>query len=179
MPKISTYPVVAPASNDLVTVTDASDSNATKNVTVASLSGAYTEIYDASSGGSTSIAVAGTFYPLVCGTTQGATNDNTLVQSGSGVVTNNGTNRTFLVTYHVSCTSGNNNNIMFRLAKNGTTISYSESDTVTSSGGKSTSTSNSVIVTLATSETIQVYCTNATGTTAITLEHLNIIVRQI
>lgn len=181
MPKISTYPVVTPASNDLITVTDASDSNATKNVTIGSLSAtmAYSEIYDATSGDVTAIAVSGTFYPLVCATTQGATNDATLSQNSLGLVTNNGATRTFLVTYCASCTSANNNNIMFRLAKNGATISYSESDTITSSGGKATSTSNSVIVTLATSDTIQVYGANATSTTSITLEHLNILIRQI
>jgi hypothetical protein len=184
MPKISTYPVVAPASNDLVTVTDASDSNNTKNVTVESLSvtvysGAYSEIYDATSGGVTPIAASGTFYPLVCATTQGATNDATLSQNSLGLVTNNGATRTFLVTYCVSCTSGNNNNIMFKLAKNGAAISYSESDTIASSNGKATSTSNSVIVTLATSDTIQVYGANANSTTSITLEHLNIIIRQL
>ena len=51
MPKISTYSTVTPADSDLILITDASDSNNTKNVTVSSLKSAlfaYTEIHDAS-----------------------------------------------------------------------------------------------------------------------------------
>ena len=51
MPKISTYGTVTPAASDRIVVSDASDSNATKNITVGSLSSAtaisyYTDAYD-------------------------------------------------------------------------------------------------------------------------------------
>ena len=51
MPKISTYGTVTPAASDRIVVSDASNSNATKNITVGSLSSAtaisyYTDAYD-------------------------------------------------------------------------------------------------------------------------------------
>jgi hypothetical protein len=182
MPKISTYPVVTPASNDLVTVTDASDSNATKNVTVQGLLAAsgqksYTEIYDL--GGSvTDIISPGVYYPLVCVTTTGLTNDNTITQNGAGVITNTGQPRTFIVTFHVGAETGGNTSLSFFLRKNQTTISYSETDLHSQSQGRG-STSNSVIVSLNTNDTISFLAANNTSTTDITLRHLNIIILEL
>jgi hypothetical protein len=184
MAKISTYPVVAPASNDLIAVTDVSDSNETKNVTVGSLtgtvySGAYTEVYSLG-GTTTAIAQASTWYPLSVTAVQGATNDNSLnLAVNGGEVSNQGLNRTFLVTYAVAGIASNNNNLMFRLYKNGNAIIYSESDTICGSGNKSTSTSNSAIVTLNNGDNVRLYCANATSAQNILLEHFNLVLRQI
>lgn len=187
MPKISTYPTVTPADSDLILVTDASDSNNTKNVTVSSLrSGisSYTEIYDDTSGNSTAIAVQGTFYKMVANTIQGLTNDVTLTTDNAGRVTNtSGVSKTFAITYCVSATatSGSNQHFMFRLAKNGTTISYTETDTVTTGGGgsKASSVSNTAFITLNNNDYIEIWCTNNTSTNAVVLEHLNLLLRQI
>lgn len=187
MPKISTYSTVTPADSDLILITDASDSNNTKNVTVSALrSGisSYTEIYDSTSSDSTTITTAGTFVLMVTGTTQGLTNDATLTTNGAGRVTNaSGVSKTFAITYSVSATSGNNQNLMFRLVKNGqiNSIPYSETDMVTASGGglKSSSVSNTVFVTLANNDYIEMWCTNSTSTNAVVLEHLNLVLRQI
>jgi len=183
MPKISTYEVVAPASNDLVLVTDASDSSNTKNVTVASLSatvysGAYSQIYDSSSGEITTIASANNFVLLNANTSQGSTNDASLTTNSLGRITNTGASRTFYVTYFVSATAGNNQNLMFRIHVNGSPITYSESDTITSSGGKATSTSNAAIITLSTGQYVEVYVANS-AVNNVTLEHLNLILRQL
>jgi hypothetical protein len=186
MPKISTYSTVVPVDSDLVLITDASDSNNTRNVTVGALrsSGipttfAYTEIYDSTSGGVTTISVTNTFYPLAVTAIQGANNDATLTSTAAGVITNTGASRTFLVSYWASASSGNNNNLMFRIAKNTVTIAYSESDTITVNNAKASTCSNSVILTLAQNDTVQLYCANATATQSITLEHFNFIVRQV
>ena len=183
MPKISSYEVVAPASNDLVLVTDANDSNNTKNVTVGSLSatvysGAYSEIYDSTAGEITTISAINTFYLLSAGTSQGAINDATLTTNGAGRITNTGSSRTFYVTYSVSASAGNNNNLMFRIYVNGSPIAYSESDAITASGGKATSTSNGVIITLNTGQYVEVYVANS-AVNNVTLEHLNLIIRQL
>lgn len=45
MPKISTYGTVTPSPSDLIVVSDANDSNATKNITVGSLSSATAPTY--------------------------------------------------------------------------------------------------------------------------------------
>jgi hypothetical protein len=182
MAKISTYPVVAPASNDLITVTDVSESNETKNVTVGSLtatvySGAYVEIYDDTSGPITNIASANTFVLLGCGVTRGASNDVSLANTAAGKVTNNGVSRTFMITYSVSGSALNLNNLMFRLAVNGNTISYSESDTIVTTA-KASSVSNSIIYTLGTGDYVEIYVANSSAQN-VTLEHLNLIVRQI
>lgn len=185
MPKISTYPVVAPASNDLITVTDASDSNETKNVTVGSLtttvySGAYTEVYSLG-GPVTTILAANTYYPLNVTAVQGARNDNSLFLNVNGEVSNQGLSRTFFVTYSVAGLAQANNNLMFRLHKNGNVspIAYSESDTICGSGNKSTSTGNFAIVTLNNGDNIRLYCANASAAQNITLEHFNLILRQV
>lgn len=183
MPKISSYEVVAPASNDLVTVTDASDSNNTKNVTVGSLSatvysGAYKEIYDNTSGEITTIASANTFVLLSATTVAGSTNDATLTSNNAGRITNTGTSRTFVVNYCVSAVAGNNQNLMFRIHVSGSPVLYSESDTITSSGGKATSTSNAAIITLNTGQYVEVYVANS-AVNNVTLEHLNLILRQV
>jgi len=186
MPKISTYPTVTPADSDLILISDANDSSNTKNVTISSLrSGlsAYTEIYNNSTGNSTSIAVQGFFYKMAASTAQGLTNDASLTMDVAGRVTNTGATRTFAITYSASATtaSGNNQHIMFRLAKNGTTISYSETDTVTISGpnSKASSVSNTVLVQLLANDYIEIWCTNNTSTNAVVLEHLNLVLRQI
>jgi hypothetical protein len=186
MPKISTYSTVTPADGDLILISDASDSSNTKNVTVSTLrSGlfSYDEIYDDTSGNSTSIAVQGTFYKMVTNTAQGLTNDVLLTTDNAGRITNTGPAKTFAITYCVSATaaSGSNQHIMFRLAKNGTTISYSETDTVTTggAGSKAASVSNTALIQLSTGDYIEIWCTNNTSTNALVLEHLNLILRQI
>jgi len=183
MPKISTYPVVAPASNDLITVTDVSESNETKNVTVGSLTttvygGAYTEAYSLG-GPVTTILAANTYYPLNVTAVQGARNDNSLSLNANGEVSNQGLSKTFFVTYSVAGLAQTNNNLMFRLHKNGNAILYSESDTICGSGNKSTSTGNFAIVTLNNGDNIRLYCANASAAQNITLEHFNLILRQV
>jgi hypothetical protein len=182
MPKISTYPVVAPASNDLITVTDVSESNETKNVTVGSLTttvygGAYVEIYDDTVGPITNIASANTFVLLNCGVTRGASNDVSLANTAAGKVTNNSVSRTFIITYYVSASASNNNNLMFRLAVNGNTIPYSESDTIVTTT-KASSVSNSIIYTLGPLHYVELYVANS-SVHNVTLEHLNLILRQV
>ena len=111
MPKISTYTPVTPTDSDLILITDASDSNNTKNVTVSSLKEAlfaYIEIHDATAGEDTTATT--TPAKLTAITTQGAISANSgLQQNGQGRVTNGGPSRTFMITYSVSISAQNNN----------------------------------------------------------------------
>lgn len=187
MPKISTYSTVTPVDTDLVLITDVSDSNNTRNVTVAALRSSgistnyvYTEIYDSTSGESTAISATNTFVPLIVTATQGANNDATLTFTAAGVISNMGAGRTFLVSYWVSAYASSNNNIMFRIYRNGAVaIAHSESDTIAGSSGKASTASNSVILTLAQNDSVQLFCANASAAQNITLEHFNLIVRQV
>ena len=121
---------------------------------------------------------------MATNTAQGLTNDITLTTDNAGRVTNtSGVSKTFAITYCVSATaaSGSNQHFMFRLAKNGTTISYTETDTVTTggAGSKASSVSNTAFITLANNDYIEIWCTNNTSTNAVVLEHLNLVLRQI
>lgn len=184
MPKISTYEVVAPASNDLVLVTDASDSSNTKNVTVASLSAtvSYSEIFSQTQA-TTSIGTPGTFVKINGTTTPGLTNNANLVTTTANRITNQtGGAMTFWATYSVSAnTATNNQNLMFRLVINGdaNSVVKSESDIITSSGSKTSSTSNTAIITLNNNQFVELWVTNATATTSVVLEHLNLVLRQV
>jgi len=180
VPKISTYPTVTPADSDLIPITDASDSSNTKNVTVASLRSvlfAYTEIHDSSGVESTSANVTPVI--LNVGTSQGVTNDVSLVGNGFGRVTNTGASRTFVVTFSASVSGPNNKEVEFSLAKNGTVISHSQIDSVTASGGKGVSASNTIIVTLNTNEYVEVFIASPGGAFSFNLQHLNLVLRQV
>jgi hypothetical protein len=182
MPKISTYSTVPPTDGDLVLISDASNNNDTKNITLASLKEAlfaYTEIYDSTPGEDT---IAGsTPIKLVVTTTQGAISTNAgLQQNGLGRVTNVGESRVFAITYSVSIAAQNNNSVEFSLAKNGTVIPHSQTDTITGSGDKGVSVSNTIITTLNTNQYVEVYIAYVGGgTLACELRHLNLVLRQL
>jgi hypothetical protein len=138
---------------------------------------AYTEIHDSSGVESTSANVTPVI--LNVGTSQGVTNDVSLVGNGFGRVTNTGASRTFVVTFSVSVSGSNNKEVEFSLAKNGTVISHSQTDSVTASGGKGVSTSNTIIVTLNTNEYVEVFIASPGGAFSFNLQHLNLVLRQV
>jgi hypothetical protein len=182
MPKISTYSTVPPADGDLVLISDASNNNDTKNITLASLKGAlfaYTEIYDSTPGEDTTANATPT--KLLVTTTQGEISANSgLQQNGSGRITNGGQSRVFAITYSVSIAAQNNNAVEFSLAKNGTVIPHSQTDSITGSGDKGVSVSNTIITTLNTNQYVEVYIAHtAGGPLSCELRHLNLVLRQV
>ncbi len=186
MPKISTYEVVAPVSSDLVLITDVSDSNNTRSATVGSLgvtvySGYYTEIFNQTST-VTTITGINTFVKISGTTTTGLTNNANLVTTSNRITNQTGASMTFIATYSISANTGTNNqNLMFRLVINGnaTSVTKSEADIVTSSNTKVSSTSNTALITLANGEYVELWVANATAITNVTVEHFNLVLRQI
>jgi hypothetical protein len=87
--------------------------------------------------------------------------------------------REFQVTVVASLTSGNNKIIGLFVAKNGTTISESEMQTTTSGTGRSESITCQTILELATSDYVEIFCSNESGTQDVTVEYLNVIVKGI
>jgi hypothetical protein len=87
--------------------------------------------------------------------------------------------REFQVTVVATLTSGNNKVIGLFVAKNGTTISESEMQTTTSGTGRSESITCQTILQLATSDYIEIFCSNESGTQDVTVEYLNVIVKGI
>jgi hypothetical protein len=87
--------------------------------------------------------------------------------------------REFQVTVVATLTSGNNKVIGLFVAKNGTTISESEMQTTTSGTGRSESITCQTILELATSDYVEIFCSNESGTQDVTVEYLNVIVKGI
>jgi hypothetical protein len=85
----------------------------------------------------------------------------------------------FKVSAFMSVTSGNNNVIAFRVAKNGTTIAQSTSKSTTSGAGRSENIKLSDIVELNTNDYIEVFVTNTSGTNVVTVESLNLICERL
>jgi hypothetical protein len=182
MPKISTYSTVTPADADLILISDANDSNNTKNVPLASLKGAlfaYTEIYDSTPGEDTIAGATPT--KLIVTTTQGEISANSgLQQNGLGRITNGGASRVFAITYSVSIAAQNNRDVEFSLGKSGTVIPHSQTDSITGQGDKGVSVSNTIITTLNTGQYVEVYIAHVGGgTLSCELRHLNLVLRQV
>jgi len=84
----------------------------------------------------------------------------------------------FKVSVTLSLNSGNNQLVLARVAVNGVTLASSESQTTTSSAGRSENMKVQAIVQLTDSGTdfVEVWITNGSATTAITVTELNVIV---
>ena len=142
MPKISTYGTVTPSPSDLIVVSDANDSNATKNITVGSLSSATAPAYyiDAFSNtaATTTISAAGTYVDLNVGLSTGLSDG---YLATSNLVSNVNTPLTTLlsqVTVVLSLKASNNNVItgliIQRTAAGAETDILSSTSSVTETG---------------------------------------------
>ena len=81
----------------------------------------------------------------------------------------------FKVDAVLSANSGNNQLLIVRIAKNGTTIASSENQITTSGAGRSENIKSQTIVELSTNDYIEVFMQNSTATTNITVSELNVI----
>jgi len=124
---------------------------------------------------STTIASSGTFVKIAGTTTTGSyvekfdvtTTDNKAIYTGS---------LTGFYKVHVisACTSGNNKELEVAIYKNGAILTPSRSKGTTSGTGKAENLACQDIVELETDDYIEIYITNNTGTTNITVEDLNV-----
>jgi hypothetical protein len=136
------------------------------------------QYYMQSNATSTTIGVSGTFVKIAGTTTSGAfvekfthTNNRlTYVGAFTGY---------FKVSGVATFTSGNNNVIEIRVAKNGTTIAQSESESTANGSGRSENVKFQDIVELLTNDYIEIWVTNTTATTAVIVENLNVICERL
>jgi hypothetical protein len=133
---------------------------------------AYLNYFDFASGSSTTIATAGTWVKLNTTTTQGFSR-NGLTHTNNRV-TNTGTSKVFRLHGIASLASGNNNEIHVAFFKNGEIIPCSEQDIVTSAAGKMNAVPFGCLTQLNTNDYVEVWVKNTTGTTAITLDNVNV-----
>lgn len=85
----------------------------------------------------------------------------------------------FKVTISVSATSGNNQLLRFRIAKNGTTSAQSEVEETTSGVGRSQTLICQDLVSLTTNDYIELWVANGSTSQNITVDNLNVIIEKI
>ncbi len=86
--------------------------------------------------------------------------------------------RLFKVTSTASLTSGNNHQVGFYVAKNGTVIAASETYVTTSGAGRAENVTVQALVSLATNDYIEMFVENATSATDVTVTDLSVIVNS-
>ena len=182
MPKISTYGTVTPSPSDLIVVSDANDSNATKNITVGSLSSATAPTYyiDAYSNteATTPISAAGTYVDLSVALSTGLSDGYSV---SNNLVTNTNTPQTTLlsqVTVAMTLSTGNNNVITTLLSNNGVDIVASTQDSTAPGAGDDFILTMTCITNVLYNQALKVRIKNSAATDVI-CKHVNFVVHSI
>lgn len=182
MPKISTYGTVTPSPSDLIVVSDANDSKATKNIRVDSLSSATAPSYyiDAFSNTEaiTTITSVGTYVDLNVSLNQGLADGYT---ASSNLVTNSNTPETTLlsqVTVSMTLSAGNNNVITSLLSNNGVDVVASTQDVTAPGSSDDFVLTMTCITNLSYNQSLKVRVKN-TAITNVVCKHVNFVVHSI
>lgn len=126
----------------------------------------------------TVVSVSGTFYKILGVTTAGSVNqrfthtDNRLTFDGA-------IGGAFKISAIISCSSGNNQLLLARVAVNGVTVAASESQISTSGSGRSENLKVAAIVNLATTDYVEIFMANSTSANNIVVSELNFIVEPL
>ena len=186
MPKISTYGTVTPAASDRIVVSDANDSNATKNITVGSLSSAtaisyYVDAYDIGPR-TVTISTADDFVtiPNIIFSASGQAGFDV---SGGNVVKNiSGVGLTackIIAFLNVKTSSGGGDqNIALRFIKNTTSIPTAEGHATVNQNHPGEITLGT-IQSLALNDTIGLQIKNVGSTTDLVIHHVNLIITSL
>lgn len=128
----------------------------------------------------TSISSTGVFVKIAGTTSEGSLNERFDVTTTSNKAVYEGALiDNFVIDAILVVEGGNNKEFSVRLAKNGTTISQSESRSTTSGNGRAENVVVQDIVNLETSDYIEVFIANETDTTDLTAVNLNLIIKRI
>ena len=184
MPKISTYGTVTPSPSDLIVVSDANDSNATKNIRVDSLSSAIAPTYyiDAYSNitSVTTISQADTYVDLNVTLSQGLADGYSV--SGNSVTNINTPQTTLLsqVTVIMTLSAGNGNVITAVLNNNGSDVVASIQDAEAPGNNDDFSLSMTCITNVAHNQALKIRVKNSAIANAnVTCKHINFVVHSI
>jgi hypothetical protein len=126
----------------------------------------------------TNIVSSATWYKLNTNSTTSLFSRGDLVHTNNRVTYTGTTSKVFQIEGIVSVSAGNNEQIHASFFKNNSLYPCSEQSTVTSSGGKSTALPFHCIVELQTNDYIEVFVKNQSNTTNITLDNVNVIVKE-
>jgi hypothetical protein len=139
---------------------------------------AYANYFDFSSGSITTIASINAFVKLNTTTTTNYSR-NGLVHTNNRLTWTGTTARVFKFEGIASVTSGNANVIHVAFFKNEALWPCSEQENTTGVGGKATAIPFHCLIELEENDFVEVYVKNATGTTNITLDNVNVIAQQL
>ena len=186
MPKISTYGTVTPAASDRIVVSDASDSNATKNITVGSLSSAtaisyYTDAYDIGPK-TVTISAANDWVNMPNIAFTADVNEGFDLSGGNVVKNVSGVGLTackIIAFLNVKATGGGGEqDIALRFIKNTTFISTSEGHATVNQSHAGEITLGT-IQSLALNDTIGLQIKNVGSTTDLVIDHVNLIITSL
>lgn len=184
MSKIKLYPTATPAADDKVLFTDVSDSDNTKNTTVANLSGAiysvprsFVYVYkDAAQEDLTAITVE--YNPLTISAVEGPKTDDFSV-SANGVITYTGmSDKAVKVDGVIEVSNaGNNNEVTVAMEYNGTVVEIS-SQTLTSLGDDPMPFVGIGVLEMSTNDTLR-FMVKATSAIVATTKSVNVVISQL
>ena len=119
-----------------------------------------------------------TWYKLNTNSTTSLFSRGDLVHTNNRVTYTGDTSRVFQIEGIININGGNNQEIGASFFRNGSLYPCSQQTTVLSSGGKSTSLPFHCLIKLEESDYIEVFVKNITSTTDITLNNVNVIIRE-
>lgn len=126
----------------------------------------------------TTVAATSTYYKAA-GTTTLESISQKFSHSSNRLTYTGAITRDFRITATATMTSGNNNELGLRIAKNGTTVSNTTSLNTTSGTGKAEGAVCQGVVQLATSDYIEIFVSNETAVTDITVTYLSVIAEAV
>ena len=127
----------------------------------------------------TTIALTGTFYKIAGTTTASATNQKFSTATSNRATYSGGFSNVFRATAVAAVSSGNNQTLRCKFAKNGTVIDDSETEFKTGSSGESSNFTIQTIVEMNPSDYLEVFIANDTAATDATAEHLNVVITRV
>lgn len=177
LPELTAATTLAETDLTYATVT----SGASRKITVANLRAvlaarAIARYYMHGNVTATTIAVAGTYYPVAGTTTSGSAVVGFTQTSNAATLTQLG--GVFYAIAVLAVSGGNNQLVSARLAVNGVPLMSAEGETTTETGARASIVVQDV-VTLSPGDTLSVMITNATGTTAITAVDLSLVAHRV
>lgn len=141
-------------------------------------SGNIAQFYMTGNATATTVSSSGVFYKVAGTTSSGAYVEKFTLTNNRATYTGALTGF-YKVTAVLSLTSGNNDQISVRVAKDGTTSAQSQNKTTTNGAGRAENVVCSDIVQLVTNNYIEIFVSNEIDATNITVEDLNVIIERL
>jgi hypothetical protein len=142
-------------------------------------SGNIAQYYMNNNATSTTISVSGTYYKVAGTTSPGSYVEKFNLSTINRALYEGSLQGFYKITVVSSVVSGNNKVISLRVAKNGTTSNSSQGSSTTNSGGRAEGIVAQDVVSLSTNDYIEVFVTNETDTSVVTVEDLNVIIERL